>query len=91
MLELHRQLLRLRRDEPALSDFSFPAIEVEHEPDARWIVVRRAGQLAIAANMSGLEHTLPVTGRLILATAPVEIEAGLTMPPWSAAIVRQQL
>jgi maltooligosyltrehalose trehalohydrolase len=92
MFDLYRHLIRLRRDEPALTDpnFSTIAVDVGRDPDDRWIVVRRAGGVTIAANLGDEPVTVDVAGELLLATDPaIELDDQLALPGWSAAIVRR--
>jgi maltooligosyltrehalose trehalohydrolase len=101
MLELYRTLIRLRRDEPALAEPWFNAVEVDFDEDRNWVVVHRGG-LRVVANLAGEHQNVPVPGatEIVLATdaaslsGPADSSAGDASPdgvrlaPESAAIVR---
>ncbi|TAL13461.1 MAG: malto-oligosyltrehalose trehalohydrolase [Frankiales bacterium] len=71
LLRWTRDLIALRRSRPELTDGRRDRVRVAHDPDGRWIVVRR-GAVAVACNLSGERLAVPVEGsveRLLLASA----------------------
>jgi maltooligosyltrehalose trehalohydrolase len=75
MLELYRNLTRLRAAWPDLRDGDLAAVHVDYDEDERWLVVRR-GRLQVVANLADTERRLPVAAdTVLLATGPVEILA----------------
>lgn len=89
LLALHRDLVRLRRELPELTDPDFRSTTAEADDAAGTLVVRR-GAVAIAVNLGTSDATLPVGGELLLATSDgVRAEGGSSsLPPDSAAILR---
>ncbi|MDQ3963008.1 MAG: malto-oligosyltrehalose trehalohydrolase [Actinomycetota bacterium] len=63
LLEWHRELIRLRRALPALSDGRLDVADVQHSEAPAWLVLRR-GTLGehvwVACNFSGAEAEVPV-------------------------------
>jgi maltooligosyltrehalose trehalohydrolase len=94
LLDWHRALIALRRQEP---DLITGATSVSYDEDARWLVVRR-GSLAVACNLATAEQTLPLPGgteSVLLASAdapeptgPEPTGPGLRLAPESVAVVR---
>jgi maltooligosyltrehalose trehalohydrolase len=102
MLELYRTLIRLRRDEPSLTEPWLNAVEVDFDSDRNWVVVHR-GELRVVANLAGAEQSVPVPGatEIVLATDAASLSGsaddssagdpssrGVRLAPESAAIVR---
>lgn len=92
LLDLYRRLGALRRALPSITDPSFLATEVQVDPVAGWLVLRRGG-VTIAANLGGEPAVLPVSGALLLATNDTVRSADdtLLLPPDSAAVVSGSL
>jgi maltooligosyltrehalose trehalohydrolase len=90
LLDWHRQLIALRRAEPALSSGSFDDADVRFDEDAKWLVVER-GDLSIVCNFGPDPVTVPgVSGDVVLASDEVSAaDNGLRLPPGSAAVVRR--
>lgn len=90
MLELHKELIALRRSNPDLTDGSLEKVTVEYDEDERWLVLHRGG-LSVACNLSTASASLPLTGELLLATEEGSTQQGdgtLILGPTSAAILR---
>ena len=67
-----RDLIALRRSRTELSDGRRDRVQVTHDEDARWIVVRR-GRIAVACNLSAQRQAVPLPGtpdRVLLASEP---------------------
>jgi maltooligosyltrehalose trehalohydrolase len=94
MLELYRTLIRLRQDEPSLSEPWLTAVEVRFDEDRNWVVVHR-GELRVVVNLAGEQQSVPVPGaaEIVLATDAASLSGdspsgGVQLAPESAAIVR---
>jgi maltooligosyltrehalose trehalohydrolase len=93
VLDWHRRLLALRRDEPELRDPRLDRVAVDVDETARTVVVRRGG-LRVVANLAPDERRVtvdaPVTA-VVLASADPHLgpdEPVVTLPGESVAIVR---
>jgi maltooligosyltrehalose trehalohydrolase len=94
MLEWHKRLIRLRRQEPSLSDGDLKSVRVRLDEERRWFVLER-GPITVACNLSRECQGLPMRAgecELLLAS-----EAGIDLtdrhadlPPDSVAIIRQR-
>jgi maltooligosyltrehalose trehalohydrolase len=91
LLEVHRTLLRLRREHPELVDPDLAAVEVSWDDEDRWLVVHR-GSLRVVANLAGVPREIdldrPAT-RVVFATgdAPQVGGTAVTLPAESAAVL----
>jgi len=86
----YRDLIRLRRSEPALADPRLDRVGVTYDEDAGWLMLGR-GPVTIAVNVADEPRDLPLTGEVVLAWRPDDTKAGnglLSLPARSAAIVR---
>jgi maltooligosyltrehalose trehalohydrolase len=82
LLELYRDLLRVRRDVTGEAESTF-------DEDERWLVVRR-GTHELACNFAHEQRAVPIAGRtLVLATdAATELREGsIILPPLSGALI----
>jgi len=91
LLAWHRELLSLRRREADLRDDRLDQVEVRHDQDAGWLVVRR-GAFRVVLNLSSEQRTVPLDATPT-ATAAAWDGAMLgadsvTLPGPSAAVVR---
>ncbi|MDO7882743.1 malto-oligosyltrehalose trehalohydrolase [Salinibacterium soli] len=89
LLELYRQLVRLRREHPGLTDPSFASIDVEFDESERWIRVDRPG-VSIALNLARAPRRVPVPQGATALIATVEdarIVAGAVDLPERAAVI----
>jgi maltooligosyltrehalose trehalohydrolase len=89
VLSAYRRLAALRRAEPDLTDPRLPRVSVEHDADARWLVLTR-GSLRVAVNFAEQEARVAVPCTEVLFTTDDAVTAGesLLLPPHSVAIVR---
>jgi maltooligosyltrehalose trehalohydrolase len=58
-LTWHRDLLRLRRTLPSLTDGRLDRVRVDFDEDARWLVLRR-GPVAVACNLADHPQRVPL-------------------------------
>ncbi|MDQ2837325.1 MAG: malto-oligosyltrehalose trehalohydrolase [Actinomycetota bacterium] len=89
LLELYRQLIRLRRERADLADPQLDRVELDYDEQAGWLRIRRGGHLVIA-NLAGEPRPVPLPGpaELVLATGSAEvIGTELQLGPESAAIL----
>jgi maltooligosyltrehalose trehalohydrolase len=91
ILEWHRQLIALRRSEPALRDPRLEEVAVVTDPSERWVVVRRRG-LHVVANLAAEPRTVglgaPVLD-VVIASGDVTVEdRTVTLAAESVAVVR---
>jgi len=94
LLELHRRLVRLRREHPELTDprLHRPSVELvvaSDEPHRRaWRIDR--GAISILINLTADAVSFDVDGEVLLSTTAEEMGDGrTTVPPEAAAIVRR--
>jgi maltooligosyltrehalose trehalohydrolase len=91
LLEWHRELIRLRRRLPALSDGRLERVRARFDEAERWLAVER-GEVTIACNLAEIARVVPIppgAGHVHLGSAPgIEVRGrGVTLPPDSVAIV----
>ncbi|MCC4908281.1 malto-oligosyltrehalose trehalohydrolase [Microbacterium sp. cx-59] len=95
LLQLYRDLARLRRERPELTDPAFGQLggetaDPDAAPDARRFVLRR-GALAVLVNLSAEPWVVPLDENddvVLLATVDATIaDAAVTVAPESAAVV----
>ena len=88
LLQLYRDLIALRRNEPDLADPWLDHLVVDFDEDRHWIVLRR-NRLAIACNLGAETTTVPVSGELVLAWDTPTVNCETTdLPAHSFAILR---
>ncbi len=82
MLAWHRDLLRLRRAHPALTDGRLDEVEVEVDEDAGHLVLRR-GPVQVAVNLGDETWEISLSGIVALAApAGLAVEGGaVKLPP----------
>jgi maltooligosyltrehalose trehalohydrolase len=91
MLQLYKDLARLRRARAELTDPRFARTEVNFDDDARWLLIDRSG-LRIAVNLSDDTRSIPLggpAGSLLLATqggAGMDGET-LSLPGHTAVVI----
>ncbi|MEA2488151.1 MAG: maltooligosyltrehalose trehalohydrolase [Actinomycetota bacterium] len=87
LLAWHRDLIALRRSEPALRDGDLGRIFVDHDEDERWLTMHR-GDLVIAVNFADEARSFrEIASDVILASSePVAVDP-LTLGPQSVAVV----
>jgi maltooligosyltrehalose trehalohydrolase len=88
ILELYRSLIALRASEPELADPDLLRVEVDHDEDARWLVVHR-GRFRVVANLAGVAQDVPARAEeVVFATGSAGVVDGaLRLAAESAAIV----
>jgi maltooligosyltrehalose trehalohydrolase len=88
LLAWYRALVALRRAHPDLTTAPAGTPEVAFDEDAGWLTLCR-GTVTVAVNLAAEDRTLPVAGRLLLASsdAVASTADGLALPPDTAAIV----
>jgi len=93
LLQWYRELVALRRDEPALGDGRLDLVAVEFDEDARWLVMRR-GPVRTVVNLSSSRWSVPLDAEpveVLLAWEPAQTRTqprGIHLPPGTAAVVR---
>lgn len=89
VLAAYRELARLRRQHPELTDPAFGSVRCEVDEEARTLVLHR-GRLAVAVNFGDDPAVVPTGHSEVLFTSPAgaTVEAGsLTLPPHAGALV----
>jgi maltooligosyltrehalose trehalohydrolase len=93
VLAAYRELLRLRRTLPALTDPSFGSVSCSVDEDRRLIVLRR-DDVVVAVNFGDVAVTTPVGSGLTLLfgtpTSPVLTGGTLELPPHAGALLGPQ-
>ena len=97
LLEVYRDLARLRRSEPALTDPAFTSVECTADQDSRVFTMRR-GDLLVVVNFGAAEAAVDVApltggttpGTVLFATpSGARLRAGsLALPPHAGAILK---
>ncbi|MET8004119.1 malto-oligosyltrehalose trehalohydrolase [Nonomuraea glycinis] len=88
----YRDLTALRRALPELSDPRLDRVRVDHDPDDRWLVMRR-GSLAVSVNFSPESLTLPIPLGVVLLASDEnmsETPEGARLPGQSLVIHRPE-
>lgn len=94
LLEWHRDLIRLRRALPALSNGRMDEVKTRYDEAAGWLVVER-GNVTIACNFSEQSMSIPLdesrTAELLLTSAkdPIRQDDFVGLPPSSVTIWQQ--
>jgi maltooligosyltrehalose trehalohydrolase len=90
LLELYRQLARLRRVVPELSDPRFAHLAASFDDDARWFRLDRGG-VTILANFGAASVDLAVGGETLLSTDPATVteSESVSLSGHSAVILRR--
>jgi maltooligosyltrehalose trehalohydrolase len=91
----YKELLKLRRTWPDLTDPRFDWTSVEHDPNDRWFMVLRGEALAIVVNFGAESVCVPLEGESTTLFGSGELELGLDgeahvlrMGPWSVALLQ---
>ncbi len=90
MVEWYKQLIRLRRDTPELTNGRMDDVSVTVDEDDQWLVMDR-GSIQVACNLGPgpLLIQLPPGSTLLLGSEEVALDGdALTLPPDSLSIVR---
>jgi maltooligosyltrehalose trehalohydrolase len=90
LLELYRELARLRRAIPELSDPRFARLAASFDDDARWFRLDRGG-VTIIANFGAASVDLAVGGETLLSTDPATVvhRESMSLTGHSAVILRR--
>jgi maltooligosyltrehalose trehalohydrolase len=90
LLDLYRQLARLRRAVPELSDPRFAHLAASFDDDARWFRLDRGG-VTILANFGAASVDLAVGGETLLSTDPATVaeSESVSLTGHSAVILRR--
>jgi maltooligosyltrehalose trehalohydrolase len=88
LLEWYRTLLALRRREPDLTDPRAARARVRFDETNRWLVLTR-GRFDIAVNLASEPVEVPISGDVVLASAPTQPPAGgaLSLPGRSVVVL----
>ncbi|MDL5158647.1 malto-oligosyltrehalose trehalohydrolase [Actinomycetospora termitidis] len=90
LLEVHRDLIALRRSERELADPRLDRVRCDVDAGARTLVLHR-GALRLVVNLGAGEATVAVDGATEVLWAPFEVglsEAAVVLPGESCAVVR---
>ncbi len=88
LLQLYRDLIALRRNEPDLCDPWLDNLIVDYDEQSRWIALRR-GTLTVACNLGAEPVLVPFAGELVLSSESVDVRDQSTeLPPHSFAVLR---
>ncbi|MBA8793046.1 maltooligosyltrehalose trehalohydrolase [Friedmanniella endophytica] len=93
LLAFNRELLRLRRRYPDISDPRFDRALASADDEHDWLVIER-GEIIIAVNFSGepAELEVPEVQQVLLTVGGVEVDGGaFTLPPHGALVARIDL
>ena len=92
LYDWYRQLLRLRKFVPALSNGRLDHVRVTYDERKRWLVMRR-DSVCVACNLGGSTQPVPLPAfasvHVLLASEPLDVPGinGLEMPPDSVAVI----
>ncbi len=89
LLTWYRDLCRLRRVWPELTDGRLDRVEVDYNEQQRWLVMRRNG-ISVLCNLSTEERLLPLSGpaQLLLASGTCRLDdVAAVVAPETVAIV----
>ncbi len=90
LLAWHKDLIRIRREFPDLSDGRLDRLQVRYDPDEQWMRIRR-GQLSIAFNLGEAFQRLPVEeGTTLLLRSDFQVavnDRSVVLPPDSVALM----
>ncbi len=99
LLDLHRRLIRLRRETPALTDPRFGSVRCAFDEDARWFRLDRTApsgaasgsdDVSVVWNFAEEDRAVPLEGGrdILLATGDVRIlDDAVELPARTAAVV----
>jgi maltooligosyltrehalose trehalohydrolase len=94
ILEWHKKLIQLRRNEPELNDGRMDAVRARFDEEKRWFVVER-GTINVVCNFSGKAETVSLCAGnyrvLLISEMDVKISGNeISLPPESVAILKQK-
>ncbi len=91
LLDLHRRLIALRRDIPALTDPRFGTVHCEFDEEARWFRLDREG-VSVVLNFAEEPRVVPVVGGsdILLSTGDADpVDGAVELAARTAAVVRR--
>lgn len=93
MLQTHRDLVGLRRTYPDLVDPRFDWVNTRHDAVARWFVVERGRDMAVAVNFGGDEVEVPLdaASRVVWSTMDADTRGASVILPGHAVAVLQHI
>jgi len=93
LFDWHQKLIRLRRQEPALSDGRMNNVKVTYDEKKGWLVLERDG-IIVACNFGSSDRRIPLDmskSEMILASEPdIDGVNGINFPAESVAIFKQK-
>jgi maltooligosyltrehalose trehalohydrolase len=94
LLDWHRQLIQLRRDEPRLTDGRLDGIGARFDELRRWLVVEH-GEISVACNLGDGLQRIPLRDgehRTLMVSEPVAGAANseINLPPDSVAVLKSE-
>ncbi len=90
LYEIYRELIRLRRSVPELTDPDFGMLSADWDDAAGWFALHQ-GSVDVLVNLGTVPRLSPARGTVLFATsAAVSADSeGVAVPPDSAAVVRR--
>lgn len=94
LLDWYRQLICLRRNEPALRDGRLDLVNARFSESAHWLVVQR-GPVTVACNLSNQRQTVPLSAvrqtLLLMSEGEIQaVDAGISLPADSVAVLKSR-
>jgi maltooligosyltrehalose trehalohydrolase len=94
ILDWHKKLIRLRREEPALNDGQLEKVHTRFDENARWFILER-GDIQIVCNLANEPQRIPLRAeksKILLASENFTPAADteINLPPESVAILKMQ-
>ncbi len=94
LLQWHRRLIQLRRDEPALTDGQRESVCTRHDEQKRWLLIER-GPISIACNLGKTVQSLalrPGRHAVLQSSEPAQdwVCDSINLPPDSVAILKRE-
>ena len=90
MLQWYRELIRLRRNTPALNDATPGKTHVSYDEEAKWLRMDR-GSISVLLNLGVVERVfrVPRDARVLLASRPVARtgDDSISVPPVTVAVI----
>ena len=92
LLDCHQQLIRLRRQEPALSDGHMDLVRTSFDESSHWFILER-GPITVAFNLASSMQSVPIrpgARQILLASDPsISLADGaVKLPPDSIAVIK---